>query len=133
MIDYGKILIQKMGCDQYSYSPGDSLEEIPFDPGIFNDQPSKDIQNGDLEEADSIEVAMARRNQLLKEIGIEEEQKDLILEPQPNEEPLEQIFPYELESLSTPLQVECCHPIDPISTFEVEELPLDHPDYPHSL
>jgi len=49
VIDYAKILIQKMGCDPYPYSPGDSLEERPFDPGICNDQPSKDIQNGDIE------------------------------------------------------------------------------------
>jgi len=76
---------------------------------------------------------MARRNQLLKEIGIEEERKDLILEPQPNEEPLEQTFPCDIESLSTPLQVEGSHHMDPISTLEVEELPLDHPDCPHSL
>jgi len=45
MIDYGKILIQDMGCDPYSYIPGESLEEHPYDPGIPYDQLSKDIQN----------------------------------------------------------------------------------------
>ena len=85
MIDYGKILIQeKMEHDQHLNIPGESLEEHPYDPGIPYDQPSKDIQNGNLEKADSIEVAVARRNQLLKEIGIEEDREDLILEPQPN-------------------------------------------------
>lgn len=133
MIDYGKNLIQKMGCDQYSYIPGESLKEHPYDPGIPYDQPSKDIQNKDLEKVNSIEVVVAIRNQLLKEIGIEEERKDLILEPQPNGEPLEQTFPCDIESLSTPLGVEDSHHIDPISTLEFEELPLDHLDGPNSL
>jgi len=130
MIDYGKILIQDMGGDPYSYIPGESLEEHPYDPGIPYDQPSK---KWDLEKADSFEVALARRNQLLKELGLEEDRKDLELEPQSNEEPLDQTFPCDLESLSTPLQVEGSHHIDPISTLEIEELPLDHLDGPHSL
>jgi len=76
---------------------------------------------------------MAKRNQLCKELGLEEDQKDLDLEPQASEELLEQTFPCDIESLSTPLQVEGGHHTHPISTLEVEELPLDHPDGPHSL
>jgi len=102
--EYTNFLIQeKMGHDQYLDIPGESLDERPYDPGIFYDQPSKDIQNRNLEEVDSFEVALARRNQLCGEIGIDEERKDLNLEPQPNEEPLEQTFPCDIESLSTPL------------------------------
>jgi len=140
MIDYGKKIIQKMGCEKYQNIPGEYLEERPYVPGISYDQPSKDIQNGNLEKADTIEVALARRSQLLKEIGLEdnftkeiEEWKGLNLEPQSSEETLEQIFPYDLEGLSTPLQVEGSHHVDHISTFEVEELPLDHPNCPQHL
>ena len=63
-----------MRHDQYLDIPGEILENLPYDPGIFSDPPSRDIQHWDLEETNSIERAFAKRSQLCRELGLEEDE-----------------------------------------------------------
>jgi len=83
----------------------------------------------------SIEEALAQRDQFIKELGIYSEEtqewKDLNPEPrsdqiQSSEEPIDQIFPFDIEGLSAPFKAEGSSHQDPFPTLEIEDLSWDH-------